>query len=287
MILRGFKLMLGTGRGLRIFLGTGLAVFGLLGGLVQLYAALWPKNEINQPVIVVLIVCAILASSTFRAWPRHAFGRNFDLPDINVRVMVGDLFDQKGHLVIGFSDAFDTDTTDGEIISPVSVQGQFLHRVYGDDRDRLDRDLEAALKGVDLVAEELSADKRGKLRRYPMGTVATLGSSTQRYFCVAYTYMHNHLIVKSTVDYLWEALNSVWEAAKLYGQRKAVVIPIIGSELARINCLDRESLLKMIILSFVARSRQDEVCKELIVVVHPKDYEKIDMLEVRAFLKTL
>ena len=43
----------------------------------------------------------------------------------------------------------------------------------------------------------------------------------------------------------------------------------------------------MMILSFVANSRQQDVCKELVVIVHRKDYEKIDMLEVRAFLHTL
>ena len=284
---RGFALMLGTRRGLTLFVGTALATFGLLGGLVQLYAALWPKNQINQPIIVTLIICAIVASATYRAWPRRTFSRTFDLPDINVKVAVGDLFEQKGHLVIGFSDAFDTDTTDGAIISPESVQGQFLHRVYGGDRVQLDRELENALKNDEVIAEERPSGKPGKMRRYAIGTVATLGTPTQRYFCVAYTYMRNHLIVKSSVNYLWEALNSVWESANLYGQRKTVVIPVIGSELARINCLDRESLLKMIILSFVARSRQDEVCKELVVIVHPKDYEKIDMLEVRAFLKTI
>jgi hypothetical protein len=29
------------------------------------------------------------------------------------------------------------------------------------------------------------------------------------------------------------------------------------------------------------------VCKELVVIVDRRDYEKIDMLEVRAFLNTL
>jgi len=64
-------------------------------------------------------------------------------------------------------------------------------------------------------------------------------------------------------------------------------MPIIGSELARINCLDRESLLRMILLSFAARSREDPVCRKLVVVVHPKDYDRINMLEIEAFLRTL
>lgn len=279
--------MFGTRRGLVVFTGTALATFGLLAGLVQLYAALWPKNNINQTATVVVIACLIVTVATYRAWPRRSLRREFNLPDISVTVKVGDLFEQPGHLVIGFSDTFDTDPTDGKIINPDSVQGQFLQREYAGDRERLDKEIERALGGLKAVGEEQPADKAGKRRRYPIGTVATLGPPARRYFCVAYTYMQNNLIAKSSVNDLWEALNRVWDAARQFGQRKTLVIPVIGSELARISSLDRDSLLKLTILSFVARSRQQDVCKELVVVVHRKDYEKIDMLEVRAFLHTL
>jgi hypothetical protein len=286
-MLRGLALMLGTRRGLTVFAGSALATFGLLAALIQLYAALWPRSGINQVATVVVVVCSIGAVATFRAWPRRSFRREFDLPDIAVTVKVGDLFDQPGHLVVGFSDTFDTDTTDGTVISPDSVQGQFLQRVYAGDRTRLDEDIERALAGTATIGAEQPGAKKGKLRRYPVGTVATLGPPSQRYFCAAYSHLRNDLIATSDVDRLWESLNRVWEAARLFGQRRTLVIPVIGSELARISSLDRESLLKMILLSFVARARQEDVCRELVVVVHRRDYEKIDMLEVRAFLNTL
>ena len=72
--------------------------------------------------------------------------------------------------------------------------------------------------------------------------------------------MGNNLIASSNVDFLWQSLGAVWEAIYVRGQRKEVSIPIVGSELARVACLNRESLLKMILLSFVARSRQSVVC---------------------------
>jgi len=277
--------MLGTRRGLVVFAGTALATFGLLGGLVQLYAALWPKVGFNQPATIVVIICSIAATATFRAWPRRSLRREFDLPDISVAVRVGDLFDEPGHLVIGFSDTFDTDTTDGKIISPRSIQGQFLRRVYAGDRHRLDADIERALRGA--TGDHELSNKIGKRRRFPIGTVAVLGSPNQHYFCVAYSHMQDNLIAKSTVDDLWTALNHLWDAVREFGQRKSLVIPIIGSDLARISSLDRENLLKLVVLSFIANSRQQDVCKELVVVVHENDYEKIDMLEVRAFLQTL
>lgn len=285
VIFRGLVLMLGTRRGAVTFFGTALATFGLLGGLIQVYAALWPKVGFNQPATVAVIVCAMVAVATYRAWPRRSLRRDFDLPDIGVAVRVGDLFDEPGHLVVGFSDTFDTDMTDGRIISPRSVQGQFLRRVYAGDRARLDADLDRALASV--VGGQETSDKPGKRCRFPMGTVATLGSPERHYFCVAYSYLRDNLIAKSTVDDLWTALDNLWDAVREFGQRKTLVIPVIGSDLARVGSLDRESLLKLVILSFVANSREQDVCKELVVVVHRDDYEKIDMLEVRAFLQTL
>ncbi len=65
------------------------------------------------------------------------------------------------------------------------------------------------------------------------------------------------------------------------------MMPLVGSELARINCLDRESLLKMSLLSFVSRSREELICKDFTVIIHPKDHDKINMLEVEAFLRSL
>jgi hypothetical protein len=214
--------------------------------------------------------------------------RHFGRPDITISVEVGDLFEQEAHLVVGFNDVFDTDTSDGIIISPTSVQGQFLERIYANDPNRLDADLANALRGVKVEATERRSVKQlGKLKRYPIGTVAVLGGSSRRFFCLAYSKMQNNLIAKSNVDFLWQSLSSLWDAVFLQGQRGTVAIPIVGSELARISCLDRESLLRMILLSYVARSREEPVSKELVVVIHPRDFAHINMLEVEAFLRTL
>ena len=114
-----------------------------------------------------------------------------------------------------------------------------------------------------------------------------LGPPSRRTFAVAYTRMGNDLIARASVDDLWLSLGAVWSAMQQYGQRGTIAIPLIGSEFARVSSLDRESLLKMIVLSFVARSREDPICRELTVVVHPHDADRINFLEVDAYLRTL
>ncbi|MFJ8539199.1 macro domain-containing protein [Streptomyces sp. NPDC093591] len=207
---------------------------------------------------------------------------------MTIEVKVGDLFDEPAHLVIGFNDVFDTDSSDGVVISPRSVQGQFQNRIYDDDLDRLNGDLEAALSGVPVSRMESRRDKlRGKLSRYPIGTVAALGSPDRRYFCLAYGRMRNDLTVRSSTDDLWKSLESLWRSLDTLGQREPVAMPVIGSEMARVNHLDREVLLRMILVSYVAYSRQSLVSKKLTILIHPQDAHLVNMLEVEAFLRVL
>ncbi|MGH7930485.1 MAG: macro domain-containing protein, partial [Candidatus Binatia bacterium] len=213
------------------------AAFGLISASIQFWSAVWaPEDGIPYPWWAVLtVVAASLAFGLVRAWPRQQVRREFGRPDIVVEVRVGDLFDQDGHLVVGFSDTFDTDIESNVIINAKSVQGQLLSRVYGGDRERLDAELKDVLTNEPVaIVEPPGAKRDGKTHRYPIGTVAVLGSPSRRIFAVAYSKMGNDLIARSSVDHLWHSLNQVWESIYLHGQRERIAIPLIGAEFARI-----------------------------------------------------
>jgi hypothetical protein len=223
-----------------------------------------------------------------RATPPVGVRHTFQHPKISVRVVVGDLFDQPDQLVVGFTTTFDTDTDDDLVISRNAVQGQLLHNMYRGDREQLDLDLDNALAEYQLNGLESASDKRvGKLARYPLGTVAVLCPDDRRVFCLAYSEMGNDLIARSTVDTLWASLGSLWSAVALHGRLAPLAMPVVGSEMARIDPLNRENLLKLIMLSYVARSREVVFCKELTIVVHPKDVGDINMTQVGAYLRRL
>ncbi|WP_405873036.1 macro domain-containing protein [Streptomyces sp. NBC_00005] len=205
-----------------------------------------------------------------------------------VTVKVGDLFSEGADLIVGFTDVFDTTTNGGDIISPRSVQGQLLSNVFGGDEGSLEGALEAALRNhqVSFVESE-EAKPRGKRKRYPIGTVAVLVRQSVKYYCVAYSRMGNNLTAQSSVNNLWNCLGGTWGAVAEHGHLNPVAIPVLGSDLARVDNLDHESLIKMVILSFVARSREGVVSRELTVVVHPDNVEYVNLNEVRAFLYSL
>jgi hypothetical protein len=190
--------------------------------------------------------------------------------------------------VVGFTNTFDTDTADDLVISRNAVQGQLLHKIFGGDREQLDRDLENALSAYQPIETESASTKRlGKQTRYPLGTVAVLCPDGRRIFGLAYSEMSNDLVARSAVDTLWASLGSLWSAVARHGRLAPLAMPIVGSELARIDPLNRENLLKLIMLSFVARSREAVFCKELAIVVHPKDFGEINLTHVATYLRRL
>lgn len=283
------RLLFGTKRGWRQLALHSLAAFGLISAAIQLYAAVAvPAHGVAKPgLFVVVVAAACFAYGVARAWPRRTVRREFGRPELAITVTVGDILDQKGQIVVGFTDMFDTSVSDG-VINPRSLQGQLLDRVYAGDVKKLDDALDAALAGIKpKKVEQANEKKHGKLARYPIGTVAVVSTDANTIYAVAYSSMSNDLVSKSSVHDLWYSLGQLWDAVYKHGQRAPVMMPIVGSELARINCLDRENLLKMVLLSFMSRSREELICKEFTVFVHRKDQDKINMLEIEAFLKSL
>ncbi|MFJ7075739.1 macro domain-containing protein [Streptomyces sp. NPDC098781] len=262
--------------------------FAALAGIVQLILAVRPTAALQGGRTIVWLVVLSCLWAVIRSTPRESVGRDFKQPDFSVIVKVGDLFAEQSNLIIGFTDVFDTSTEDADVISPRSVQAQFLEKAFHGDASALDEALRAALRGSPVLESETEASKpRGKRDRYPLGTVAVIARGEFKYYGVAYSRMSNDLVAQSSVDYLWRSLENVWSILSSSGHLEPVAIPVLGSDLARVGSLGRESLIKMIVLSFVARSRVSLVSRKITVVVHPSGADEVDFNEVQAFLNSL
>jgi transcriptional regulator with XRE-family HTH domain len=284
----GVGQILRTPLGRRVLATQSLVAFGLVSAMIQFLAAIFRSFPPRPQLAFVTSLGVCLAWGMARANPRFRLRHRLKNLDITVNIIVGDLFDQETHLAVGFSDTFDTSVADDRVIHSSSVQAQLLSRLYGGDQQHLDRQLAAALDGVSPVRAEPREDKpHGKLSRYPIGTVAVLGKPRRLIFGIAYGSMGNDLVVRTTVEELWHAFHQLWSAVYLHGQRGALSIPLMGSGLARVDNLDRENLLRLILLSFVAFSRQNLICHELRVVIPPGDVDRIDLVSVREFLHAL
>lgn len=269
----------------RSWLASFLVVLGILEGAISLLAAFFPaKIQEGRWRYLLIVVIISITIATARAWPRSRYSKRFAVPNTQISIVVGDLFEQDGHLVIGMSDTFDTETP--RVISSKSVQGQFLQREYADDRTQLDADLVEALQGTRVASVESRSSKPlGKLERYGIGTVAVLGTVKRHYFCVAYASMSNKLVAQATVEGIWTSLANVWKEVRDQAQLNAVSIPVVGSGLARLSAqLSNADLVRLIAISFLAASRERIVTRHLQIVIHPRDAEDLDLQELAEIL---
>lgn len=265
-----------------------LTSFGLLSAALQIVLAVWPSLARYDIWILCALAGSCIIAGISHAWPKFETIHSYTHPHFTIEVKCGDIFAQQGGIVIGFTDTFDTDVTDGVVINPRSVQGQFQERHYSGNLSRLDSEIEEKLRPLLVKQHETTETKiRGKLSRYEIGTTIALHPDGNRVYAAAYGFMRNDLRVSCSVDALWKTLTSVWGSVRIHGNLESVTIPVIGSELARVGSLDRTSLIKMIALSFVASSREEVVSRKLTIIVHPKDRAHVNLLDINRFLRSL
>jgi hypothetical protein len=217
-----------------------------------------------------------------RAWPRPIEHR-YSAPNTTIRIVKGDIFEEPGHIVIGACDTFDTSIPN--IISRQSLQGQALERLYGGDVQLLDRELEAALRGETPTGY---VDKEGKTDRFPIGTVAAVPQGGRQVLFAAYTEMSPDNQARSSTDRVWKGLLSMWDACSRYCNGQPIAVPVIGGGQARIaQILPAQDAIRFIAFSFMLASRHEKVSDELRIVVRADDYNRLDRLELQAFLDSL
>lgn len=272
-----------TGRFWRRFAVHTFSGIGFFAVIIGLFDVIFPGVVPHGGAwVATLVVLISIAYGSYRAWPRP-IEEIYSSPNTAIRLVKGNFFDQPGHLVIGMCDTFDTLTPN--IIARTSIQGQFLDQIFDGDADELDRQLQAALRPYKPID---SIHKEGKREKYPIGTVATLREHTRRFFCVAYTEMNEKNEARGTMDGIWRSLECLWKEISSQANGGKISIPVIGGGQSRLSqILPAQDSIRFTALSFILASRREKVCDELIIVVKPSDYEKLDRLEIQAFLRSL
>lgn len=272
-------------RGLwRQFFGSAFSAIGLAAVLLGLYDVLFPNtvDKIGTTAVVVILVGAVLYG-VFRAWPR-VVRTSYSSPNTMITIIRGDLLKNDAHLVIGMADTFDT--TAG-VIAQSSLQAKFLDRLLGGETTRFDRGIEQSLAAEGVVSTG-TAQKPGKTKRYPLGTVATLEEGRRRFFCVAYTEMNQANEARASIDGVTESLSTLWKAVCRHANGEPVAMPVIGMGQARLSqSLSPSDAIKLQVMSFWLASREERLIQELRIVVLPDVYDALDRASLQHFLNGL
>jgi len=261
-----------------------LATLGVLALLLGVLAVAYPAELAVGQDLVLTVLGVSVAVALLRAWPRRKVTIAFAHPETTITIKVGDLFDEKSHLVIGFSDTFDTEL--GDLISADSVQGQFLSRQYRGNTEKLDQDLAAALGSRSFVLDDKKA--KGKQKRYPAGTTSTLSGEGRLFVCSAYSTLRpDTYMAESNIDQIWLSLGNIWEELRVKGEQRPVAMPVVGSHLARVGGSTCATLIRLILLSYFVHSRVTPISRHFTLVIAEKDLDRVNLVDIAEFARNL
>ncbi|MBB4597650.1 macro domain-containing protein [Xanthomonas arboricola] len=260
------------------------ALLGTVTAVVKGVVTLWPQHAdlLGGGAIfaIALSFCALI--SLWLTWPRP-IECDYASPHTKIKIIKGNLFEQKSDLVIGITSSFDTEIP--QIIERNSLLGQTIDQLYGGDWKRLDTELMTALTGKKPVD---TIQKAGKQDFYELGTVATVPSASRRVFFSAYSQMNAKNNASTKIEVLTKSLHMLWDEVIAKGNCQPVAITPWGSGLSRISgVLPAQDSIRLIILTFMFASRTQKVSDQLTVVVPESIFKNLDRLELQAFLSSL
>lgn len=258
------------------------ACTGILSGTIQLLIVFFPSLAAYSGGTSFSVFVGIsIVVGLWRAWPRP-IKEDYSAPKMSIVIEEGDILNEKGNVVIGMCDTFDTAMP---IIAKESLQGQALDKFYQQDLQRFDQDVTTALATKTPTG---MINKPGKQTKYGLGTVLSVIHGPRLLYLLAYCEMDTVNKASATVDGVWKSLLSLWSEVSKTSNGTAVSIPVIGGAQARIShIMPAQDAIRFIILSFIFASRKERVCESLRIIVHPNDFKKLDRLELQSFLSSL
>lgn len=180
-----------------------------------------------------------------------------------VYVEYGDVFSadviEKGYarrrnVVVSVNRCFDT-IVDDNLVSSRSLHGRCMNDLYANDNystESLNEAIQSSLNTQNAYGFELNAnDKpRGNRLRYSVGTVAeVLGRDNVMFFFLGLTKFDSRFQASTTKDEYFVAIQKLIEYCNARAQGYPVVMPLIGSDLARTG-MSHAVILEYLLLVF-------------------------------------
>lgn len=259
---------------------------GILGALLSIYELLqifFPDIlkgiELNCMAFIILIIIIIIISIiiNFPKLKKTFFIKN---RDIRVTIVVGDIFKQKGSMVIPTNTTFDTCMED-DFISSKSIQGQFQNKYFKNNLTALDNMISNSLKN-EKIKEKINDGRKTKTKRYDCGTIARINHNNKKYYFLALADVNKVGSPNADYNNIIESLQGLWSFLGENKHIESLIIPIIGTGRAGITEATRMNVIKEIILSFVATTTEIKFTNHLVICIHPNDLKNnmIDIDEV-------
>ena len=193
----------------------------------------WNDYPVLTWIVIAIIVLACLCYASLQVSRTTRISikvsENFQLI-----VKEGNLFDQKGVIVIPVNDFFDTHVGDG-IIDSRSVHGQFINKLFLDRVEELDHKIEKSIHDQGLTGVVVDSRVKGKSIKYPLGTCVDIMDGGNKYICVVTTEFDGDNVARLSKENLSKVVYGLFAHLEIVAGCDLVNMPVIGAGNARLN----------------------------------------------------
>jgi len=214
------------------------------------------------------------------------FGRGFLRKSVNIssnsfdtkiEVKFGDIFQQEGWRVVAVNDFFDS-IVDGDHISPNSLHGQMLLNYWGGNTADWDAQIENAIGEYPF---EHVPRKKGKEKRFPLGTTARTAIKADQFLCVALAVTNiEDLEVRTTSEELLLATKKMLRKARSFCSGEPLSIPVMGSGLSRTG-VKFNILLHLLLLAVIEETKDAKITDKIQIVISEGNYSDVNLLTLK------
>jgi hypothetical protein len=251
-------------------------IFTLITGITHFV----PGIRIEGPFALTMVVILSIFYSLKKVWKPSKVDIIVANTNTIIEVLFGDIFSEDGIRAIAVSEFFDSEL--GKPVSDKSLHGIFLKRCFGGHPESFDVQVDEQLLGI----QGINTNKvDGKGIAYPIGTTALVSVDSDRYLLFAFTKVDpNTCKASSDVTMMWEALNKLWQRARIESGGHPLNLPLVGSGLSGLGLPTRD-LLNLIILSAIAETKAKQITHKIRIVLNRDRFDEIDLREVHAYWK--
>ena len=257
-----------------------LTGIGITSAFVTILWSLWP-NELNSIAkgselkFILAIIGINLSISLYTIRKKKKLSINLTKL-VKANIYYGDLFQNKGIVVIPVNEYFDT-IVDEKIISSNTLHGYFVKQFFTGNDKELKQQITKSLSTV-LPLEKNNTRKQGNKNKYPLGTVAQVKKEGRISYLVALTRFNENNRAEVKKSEYQRVLCDLFDYIEQYSQGTQVSIPLIGGGHSGVD-LSKQKLLEFLLFS-IALNDKLTLINGINVVLHKSIENDIDLNKI-------
>ncbi len=249
--------------------------FGLTGtwAIMEPFVSVYITTPDKYWFLAILLIPTIIFA-IWKVYPKDEITFSLQNTNTNVKIYFGDLFEQKGVIVIGVNEFFDSSI--GKPVSPNSLHGYFIQKILGGKQSLFDSAVESQL--IDTSFETIERSE-GNNKRYPIGTTIKIDFAEKNYLLFALSKTNERFEAYSTPSLILEALNGLMNKARSECNGDTLILPLVGTGLSR-SGISSKYIIELILIAILKSTKEGEVSSEINIVLKPELMKEIDLNEL-------